>query len=388
MKNKAVIIIFAFLTLTILARTADARSGCCSWHGGVCGYGCCDGTPLSDICAPYYSPPSYSPPSYTPTPIYIPPQAPTCPSMSYYDSLSDSCKCYSGYRVGSNLIGQQACISDDDYCKNLFGYNTHYDSLSGRCECLYGYVVNNNSCVYGNTYCHNQLGIMSSYDSLSKTCGCDYGYYYNGSICISKNTPGLSVDYSGLSELLNSYQSLSCPVNSSPTTDGKCNCNVGYQSNVAKDGCEVACPLNSTKIGNSCTCHDGYVMSNNQCITNTQDCINSFGANVTGVKNIEGTGTSTCYCASGYQWNAAKTSCIQTPSIQITSFTKILRLGNRGDEVKRLQQLLIQKKFLKANTLGYFGAATRTALKKFQKANNLKQSGLVDTATLNFLNSQ
>lgn len=42
-----------------------ARSGCCSWHGGVCsyqcpygggtGYGCCDGTPLSSTCAPYYS---------------------------------------------------------------------------------------------------------------------------------------------------------------------------------------------------------------------------------------------------------------------------------------------------------------------------------------------
>ena len=41
-----------------------ARSGCCSWHGGVCtyqcsygggtGYECCDGTSLSSTCAPYY----------------------------------------------------------------------------------------------------------------------------------------------------------------------------------------------------------------------------------------------------------------------------------------------------------------------------------------------
>ena len=33
---------------------AEARQGCCSHHGGVCGCRCCDGTPLSAKCAPYY----------------------------------------------------------------------------------------------------------------------------------------------------------------------------------------------------------------------------------------------------------------------------------------------------------------------------------------------
>jgi len=49
----SILIVFSigsFLFLNI----ADARSGCCSWHGGVCGCGCCDGTPLSATCAPYY----------------------------------------------------------------------------------------------------------------------------------------------------------------------------------------------------------------------------------------------------------------------------------------------------------------------------------------------
>lgn len=32
----------------------SARSGCCSSHRGVCGCGCCDGSPLSATCAPYY----------------------------------------------------------------------------------------------------------------------------------------------------------------------------------------------------------------------------------------------------------------------------------------------------------------------------------------------
>jgi hypothetical protein len=48
--------IAALLLILILinARSVNARSGCCSHHGGVCGCGCCDGTPLSPKCAPYY----------------------------------------------------------------------------------------------------------------------------------------------------------------------------------------------------------------------------------------------------------------------------------------------------------------------------------------------
>lgn len=32
----------------------DKRSGCCSYHGGVCGCYCCDGSLLSQTCLPYY----------------------------------------------------------------------------------------------------------------------------------------------------------------------------------------------------------------------------------------------------------------------------------------------------------------------------------------------
>lgn len=51
-----------------------ARSGCCSWHGGVCGCQCCDGTPLSDTCAPYY--PGCS------QPVFIPPAATKRPTVN------------------------------------------------------------------------------------------------------------------------------------------------------------------------------------------------------------------------------------------------------------------------------------------------------------------
>jgi hypothetical protein len=44
-----------FLLFLMSVRFCYARSGCCSHHGGVCGCGCCDGTPLSNTCRPYYS---------------------------------------------------------------------------------------------------------------------------------------------------------------------------------------------------------------------------------------------------------------------------------------------------------------------------------------------
>jgi hypothetical protein len=51
-----------------------ARSGCCSHHQGVCGCGCCDGSPLSSTCAPYYpecSRPAYVAPIVTAAPVVI-----------------------------------------------------------------------------------------------------------------------------------------------------------------------------------------------------------------------------------------------------------------------------------------------------------------------------
>jgi len=45
---------FLSTSTSVFNYTADARRGCCSHHGGVCGCECCDGSGLSDICAPYY----------------------------------------------------------------------------------------------------------------------------------------------------------------------------------------------------------------------------------------------------------------------------------------------------------------------------------------------
>lgn len=84
----ALIMSFSF----VLPKTTLARSGCCSHHGGVCGCGCCDGTGLSDTCAPYYpqcsrpvyvapvptkAPIVYTPKPSTPKPTILPTQTPT-----------------------------------------------------------------------------------------------------------------------------------------------------------------------------------------------------------------------------------------------------------------------------------------------------------------------
>ena len=50
MRNFLLLSVFFFAMIL----TAEAHQGCCSWHGGVCGCQCCDGSPLSDKCAPYY----------------------------------------------------------------------------------------------------------------------------------------------------------------------------------------------------------------------------------------------------------------------------------------------------------------------------------------------
>jgi len=80
MRSIILFIIILFLLVVIIPISIEARSGCCSHHGGVCGCSCCDGKPLSSTCAPYYSEcngseeagqilPIFTPPTNTPFPL-------------------------------------------------------------------------------------------------------------------------------------------------------------------------------------------------------------------------------------------------------------------------------------------------------------------------------
>jgi peptidoglycan hydrolase-like protein with peptidoglycan-binding domain len=72
----------------------------------------------------------------------------------------------------------------------------------------------------------------------------------------------------------------------------------------------------------------------------------------------------------------------QNPNFQYTaSGWPILRLGNRGAEVMKLQKLLQILGFLKSGTDGDFGMATETAVKAAQVRYGLQPDGVVGGAT-------
>lgn len=82
MKKGSLLILFLlFFFVFAYYSQVEARSGCCSHHGGVCGCGCCDGSGLSSTCVPYYpecsgggqTAPVVQEPIYIPPTKYIPP---------------------------------------------------------------------------------------------------------------------------------------------------------------------------------------------------------------------------------------------------------------------------------------------------------------------------
>lgn len=84
MKKLVFISLLAVLFFFVTFSEIEARSGCCSHHGGVCGCGCCDGTSLSTTCAPYYpecSRPAYTAPVATKKPVVIVPTVTTSPTI-------------------------------------------------------------------------------------------------------------------------------------------------------------------------------------------------------------------------------------------------------------------------------------------------------------------
>jgi len=280
------LLVLTFLLLPLA--NIEARRGCCSWHGGVCGCQCCDGTPLSSTCLPYYpgcggggfyNPPSYDYPSYAPT-------IPDCPLNSYYDSISDSCKCYSGYVVSGGK-----CISTDQYCRDKYGFNARYNILTDTCECRYGYVLSGGTCVDGDTVCHRQHGYNSYYDSLTDSCKCDYGYVFDSlDQCVSRDDYcqdlyGFNAEYDTLTD--------------------KCVCKRGYIVNSTKTRCingDTYC-RNEYGIHSSydywaekCECDVGYLLSGNQCMD-----VDNYCQNLRGFHSRYNAITGICECNYGYK---------------------------------------------------------------------------------------
>lgn len=122
------LLFFMFVVLSCLATyslisKADAKSGCCSWHGGVCGGSCCDGTSLSAKCGGY---------DYYEYEYYDPPRCPYNSSRG----TDGACRCLVGY-----------CRSvDHSYCVPNPANSHCVNSPTDAWLCDSGYVELNNSC--------------------------------------------------------------------------------------------------------------------------------------------------------------------------------------------------------------------------------------------------
>ena len=76
----------------------------------------------------------------------------------------------------------------------------------------------------------------------------------------------------------------------------------------------------------------------------------------------------------------------EIPSQHSYAFNRYLSYGDTGEDVLELQKILVQLGFLSAEPNGHYGPATTEAIKKFQKANDIKQVGVVGPITKDALN--
>lgn len=75
------------------------------------------------------------------------------------------------------------------------------------------------------------------------------------------------------------------------------------------------------------------------------------------------------------------TSTSSVPLVNTPQITRNLFVGSRGAQVTALQNILIANGYMTGSATGYFGNATRKAVKQFQKAYDISPTGFVGQAT-------
>ena len=63
-----------------------------------------------------------------------------------------------------------------------------------------------------------------------------------------------------------------------------------------------------------------------------------------------------------------------------------LNPGDKGENVRKMQQFLIRKGYLKSAADGDYGTNTRLAVRTFQRANGIKVTGKADKRTIRKIN--
>ena len=108
--------------------------------------------------------------------------------------------------------------------------------------------------------------------------------------------------------------------------------------------------------------------------------------NGTYFETVTTTGT-TYWCDTGFVSTPAQNKDVTKDSTTTITFDKTIIYGSSSDEVKKIQEVLSAKGYLKGSVDGKYGLATQKALKKFQNDNGIDASGLsVGKATRDVLN--
>jgi peptidoglycan hydrolase-like protein with peptidoglycan-binding domain len=82
---------------------------------------------------------------------------------------------------------------------------------------------------------------------------------------------------------------------------------------------------------------------------------------------------------------------VSTPSGVVITFIRPLKVGSKGDDVTKLQQILVAKGFLimpSGIAYGYYGNATKKAVMEYQTSVGLESIGNVGPGTRKSLNSE
>lgn len=149
------------------------RTNCSSWGLSYGQYHCHNSKGFTQPSTPIRSHYGTGGTGYTePWPAYnsgSPSLYSSCPANSY--KSGSSCKCTYGYVAQGGK-----CVSGSLYCMDTSGLMSTYDSLSGSCKCMSGYAVGSSGkCEFIKT--------TPSYNSLFSSFGCPLHATSKGGSC-------------------------------------------------------------------------------------------------------------------------------------------------------------------------------------------------------------
>ncbi len=313
---------------------------------------------------------------------------------SYYRSSPDG-NPYNNYSFPGNTnpyTGETAGGSESTYLNNYYDTSTYLPGL---------YIS-----PYTGSSATSRVDVVGGYKSYG-VLFCNSGYYKSGDNCLL--APANSTAYGSYSFYCNTGYQKNSLGNLCLGKDDSCRENHGYgtyyDDSTLKCQCKTGFKIGAdrSKCIEEIRCSDYEILHNGSCISQDNACSNSYGTYSLAIPGTKKGNDVSCRCATGYEWTSDKKSCflstvrpVSTTQTQVNnnevvsgatyssiSFDRDLKLGQRGDDVKLLQKVLQFLGFLSKDTLvtGYFGKATKTALKNFQSDNGLSPTGILNDDT-------